>query len=49
MSIKIQEFSENISLSIENQDFSVQNLKFKQDPRMGGNLEFEQDSRQYLY
>ena len=47
MSIKIQEFSQKISLSIKNQDFPEQNLK--QDPRMGKTLEFEQDSRQYLY
>ena len=49
MSIKIQEFSQKISLSIKIQDFPEQNLEFKQDPRMGGNLEFEQDSRLYLY
>ena len=49
MSIKIQEFSQKISLSIKIQDFLEQNLEFKQDPRMGENLDFEQDSRQYLY
>ena len=49
MSIKIQEFSQKILLSIKIQDFPEQSLEFKQDPRMGGNLEFEQDSRLYLY
>ena len=49
MSIKIQDFSQKILLSIKIQDFPEQSLEFKQDPRMGGNLEFEQDSRLYLY
>ena len=49
MSIKIQEFAHLKSLSIKIQDFPEQSLEFKQDPRMGGNLEFEQDSRLYLY
>ena len=34
---------------IKIQDFPDQNLEFKQDPRNVGNLEFEQDVRQYLY
>ena len=37
------------SKNIINQDFPEQNFEFNQDPRMGGNLEFEQDSRQNLY
>ena len=45
MSIKIQQFSQKILMSIKIQDFPEQNLEFKQDPRMGGNLEIEQDSR----
>ena len=49
MSIKIQEFSQKILMSIKIQDFPEQSLEFKQDPRMDGNLEFEQDSRLYLY
>ena len=36
-------------MSIKIQDFPEQNLEFKQDLRTGVNLEFEQDSRQYLY
>ena len=36
-------------MSIKIQDFPEQSLEFKQDPRMGENLEFEQDSRLYLY
>ena len=48
MSIKIQEFSQKILLSIKIQDFPEQSLLFKQDSRMGGNLEFEQDSILYL-
>ena len=49
MSIKIQEFSQKILLSIKILDIPEQSLEFKQNPRMGGNLEFEQDSRLYLY
>ena len=49
MSIKIQEFCQQFLLSIKIQDFSEQSLEFKQDPRMGGNLEFEQDLRLDLY
>ena len=48
MSIKIQEFSQKISLSIKIQDFPEQNIEFKHDPRMSGYLEFEQDSRKYF-
>ena len=36
-------------MSIKIQDFPEQSLDFKQDPRMDGNLEFEQDSKQHLY
>ena len=36
-------------MSIKIQDFPEQILDFKQDPRMGENLEFKQDSRLYLY
>ena len=36
-------------LSIKIQDFPEQSFEFKQDPRIGGNLEFEQDLRYYLY
>ena len=49
MSIKIQEISQKILMSIKIQDSPEQSLEFQQDPRMGGNLEFEQDSRLYLY
>ena len=36
-------------MSIKIQDFPEQSLEFKQEPRMGGNLEIEQDSRLYFY
>ena len=36
-------------MSIKIQDFPEQSFEFKQDLRMGGNLEFKQDSRLYLY
>ena len=49
MSIKIQELSQNILFSIKIQYFPWQNHEFKQNQIMGGNLEFEQDSRQYIY
>ena len=42
----IQQISQQISLSIKSKE---QNLEFKQYPRVGGHLEFEQDSRQYIY
>ena len=32
-----------------NQESPEHNREFKQDLRMGGNLEFEQDSRLYRY
>ena len=49
ISIKIKELYQKILSSIKIQDFPEQSIEFKHDTRMGGNLEFEQDSRLYLY
>ena len=48
MSIKIQECSQKLSLSIKIQDFPEQNLDFKRDPRMGEHLEI-QDLKEYQF